>query len=478
MEIKFSIIIPVYNGELYIKKCLESILNQSYTNYEIIIINDGSTDNTSKELCEIKNAKINIIEIENSGPSIARNKGVEFAKGDYIIFIDIDDTTNKDLLFNIFNVLQEKKYDMVRYQANEIEKEIAVSKNLFITEAFSEKTGREALLHLINKNEIFGPVWLYAFKTSFLKENNLYFEPNILQEDFRILPLALMKAKHVRCIDYLGYNYHLTENSIMRNNNYDGEVLKAFNMIDNYKFLLSNVVEALLSEEEQYKVKIYLYKAVFRKIRYLKPDDKEEFIKELKKLGEIYMYDTKEFFENIFDQAIQLKEDFKVAEKKEWDALTVLLELTVQMAQLEFIVANNNEYEEVGRKIDNKGDEIADVLLQLSALSNKLSISPELLNVEYKFISYEDERCYLSNLFILLGQLTEAVMEYEEYRFDKGRIGFNTKIEFIIDRIRKMYELTFSVAVKSNIDFNQEFLLMIEDATGFLNRYKKEHGIE
>lgn len=477
-DLKFSIIIPVYNGEKYIKDCLDSVAAQTYTNYEVILINDGSTDNSSSILNQYTDENTIIIETKNNGLSVARNIGIDNASGDYIIFIDVDDTVNNELLLHIFTALEDKKYDMIRYQAREILDNQDTNKKTFITDAFLEKSGIDSMLGFVTKNEIFNPVWMYAYNLSLFKDNNLQFEPNILQEDFRFSPLALIQAKSVRSIDYIGYNYHLTENSIMRNNDYDKDVLKAFHMVDNYEFLLKNVVSKIDKIHDRNKVQIFLYKAVFRKIKYLKPFEKEKFIKELERMGEITMNGTNEFFKDIFNQAIQLKEDFKVVEKKEWDALTVLLELTVQMGQLQWLVTEDDTYEEIGRTINNKGDEIADVLLQLSALSNKLSINPEILNKEYKFISYENEGLYLDNLNVLLGQLIEAIMEHEEYRFEKGREGFGTKMDFIVDRIQKMYELTFSIAVNSNIDFNKEFLLMIEDATGFLNRYKKTHGIQ
>ena len=93
MEDLVSIIVPVYNTEKYLSKCLDSIVNQTYKNLEIILINDGSTDN-SKAICEDfakKDKRIQVINKENSGVSVSRNKGLSLAKGNYIAFIDADD---------------------------------------------------------------------------------------------------------------------------------------------------------------------------------------------------------------------------------------------------------------------------------------------------------------------------------------------------------------------------------------------------
>ena len=101
---KFSIIIPVYNTEKYLEKCLDSIINQSYQNMEIIVVNDGSTDNSKDILFTYQNKYpklINVYEKINGGLSDARNYGVSKASGDYLLFVDSDDYIESDLLLNI-----------------------------------------------------------------------------------------------------------------------------------------------------------------------------------------------------------------------------------------------------------------------------------------------------------------------------------------------------------------------------------------
>ena len=88
--VTLSIIIPVYNGEKYIKRCLDSIFTQSFENYEVIIVNDGSTDNTKNILDELKNDKLKIYNNENHGVSYSRNFGIEHSIGEYIMFVDVE----------------------------------------------------------------------------------------------------------------------------------------------------------------------------------------------------------------------------------------------------------------------------------------------------------------------------------------------------------------------------------------------------
>ena len=113
---KFSIIIPVYNVEKYIGKCLESVMNQTYKDYEVIVVNDGTKDNS---MDIVKNYPVKIIEQENQGLSVARNTGVKKAKGEYIIFLDSDDYIEKDLLKNI-NKSLDNNPDLVRFQIQEV----------------------------------------------------------------------------------------------------------------------------------------------------------------------------------------------------------------------------------------------------------------------------------------------------------------------------------------------------------------------
>ena len=107
---KISIIIPVYNVEKYLKTCLDSVINQTYQNLEIILVNDGSTDNSGKICEEYKrtNSRIILIHKKNEGLSAARNTGLGIATGEYISFLDSDDYISNDMLETLYNSLQIK----------------------------------------------------------------------------------------------------------------------------------------------------------------------------------------------------------------------------------------------------------------------------------------------------------------------------------------------------------------------------------
>lgn len=177
------------------------------------------------------------------------------------------------------------------------------------------------------------------------------------------------------------------------------------------------------------------------------------------------MNKPKDFFDHCLTKAISLKEKFKILEKNDWNSLTVLLELNVQIGHLVNVVNDDIEIHEDGREIDNIGDEISDVLLQLSYLSHIEKINFDNIE-EYNDYHYDK----IEGLSILSGQLTEILMEKYEYRFDKPRVGFKTNDEFIKDRIIKMIIISLNIGNKYNLDMIKEFNDMCENALGFLSK--------
>ena len=121
--IKISVVMPVYNKELYLEKTLQSILNQTYKNFEIIIVNDGSTDNT-KQICDEyakKDSRISVYHIENGGVSNARNTGLKYVTGEYIQFIDGDDCINQGIFEKYISILESKNYDILFSSYNKVD---------------------------------------------------------------------------------------------------------------------------------------------------------------------------------------------------------------------------------------------------------------------------------------------------------------------------------------------------------------------
>ena len=178
MEKKFSIIIPVYNGEKHIKKCIDDVLTQEYENYEIIIINDGSKDNTSKILKEyVLNKRINIVEKENTGVSDSRNIGIEMATGEYIVFLDSDDKLRKDSLKKLNERLCQNNYDIILFGFEVRGSNSRKNDTSILRKIKGNTTIKEEIIKklLANKNNVFGYVWRAVYSKKMLDANNIRF---------------------------------------------------------------------------------------------------------------------------------------------------------------------------------------------------------------------------------------------------------------------------------------------------------------
>lgn len=208
-----SIIVPVYNSEKYLSVCLESILSQSYENFELILINDGSTDN-SLDICksfEKKDERIRVCSIKNSGAGGARNKGLELAKGQYIAFIDCDDIVSPDYLERL---LEGMKADMDLSCVKYINFESKVS--------FSEKqpnsrqvSGDQAVEDLLLGKLLAGPV-CKLYKKDLLE--SLRFEKFSVAEDFYFNYNYLKKCSAISLSDEELYGYRKNSSSLTKSN--------------------------------------------------------------------------------------------------------------------------------------------------------------------------------------------------------------------------------------------------------------------
>ena len=229
---KFSIIVPVYNVENYIDKCLKSIKNQTFKDYEVIVVNDGTKDN-SMEI--VKKYDFQIVNQKNQGLSAARNTGVSKAKGEYLLFVDSDDYLEKDLLKELNKSLSNNP-DVVRFQIQEVYED-SEKVNKYPEEAFTNHSGVEAF-NIICKYKFVENAWAYTFKTSFYKKNKFKFKEGTIHEDYGLIPLIIMKADKVNSINYIGYNYLQRSNSIMSNKNYEKTKKKVVDFYNHYKYLI------------------------------------------------------------------------------------------------------------------------------------------------------------------------------------------------------------------------------------------------
>lgn len=218
MKPKISVIIPVYNVEKYLVRCINSILNQSFENFELILVNDGSTDN-SLEICKTylnKDKRIKLVSQANKGLSAARNTGLSYAKGNYICFVDSDDFVEKDYLLLLLNSIE--KYDsdisMCEYYLTDNKgKRYSIGK-------FNEPkdipvlSGKETFSYFYKSDYVANVVAWNKIYRSYLFDNIKYNEGCFFEDELIALRL-FYKAKKVSFVRTPLYNYVQRKGSIM-----------------------------------------------------------------------------------------------------------------------------------------------------------------------------------------------------------------------------------------------------------------------
>ena len=209
MNSKVSIIIPVYNVEKYVKEAVESAMNQTYKNIEIILVDDGSTDNSGKICDEIEkeDKRIKVIHTKNGGLSAARNVGLETATGDYIMFLDSDDFLELDAVEHMYNAIEEKNADyIIGNYINATEDGEKWEKPVFSYEEFREF--RLSIEDSFNSFFIMNSsVCNKIFRKTFIEELNLKFEEGLPAEDAIFTTYCFIKSQRVFYIPKLVFNY-------------------------------------------------------------------------------------------------------------------------------------------------------------------------------------------------------------------------------------------------------------------------------
>lgn len=202
MSVKVSIIVPVYNAEKTLSRCINSLLNQTYSNIEIVAVNDGSKDN-SLELLKMYKRKIKIIDQKNSGPGVARNNGFLSATGDYVSFVDSDDELELDAIENMVKCLK-KNTDVVISGFREYD------------------VNGKIIINMIPKDELwtqfkFNSTMFKLYRRSFLIENNIKFVKAMVFEDLFFSLCAYSYTKNIEIFPNNQYIIYKNEDSITSN---------------------------------------------------------------------------------------------------------------------------------------------------------------------------------------------------------------------------------------------------------------------
>jgi glycosyltransferase involved in cell wall biosynthesis len=219
----FSFIVPVYNTSEYLHKCLDSIVNQSYPNIEVILVNDGSTD-SSDSICDDyaeKDTRIRVIHKTNEGLSAARNDGISRATGDYIIFVDSDDFIETETCKELKNLIHtHRDVDIIASSCKAIYPNHIQHYKYYTPKSSMSMSGNEFLKLQLKKKKMRLSSCLNIYRRAFLTENQFSFAVGIIHEDDLWTPSVYLRAERVVISDFVHYNYFIREGSLTRSNNH------------------------------------------------------------------------------------------------------------------------------------------------------------------------------------------------------------------------------------------------------------------
>lgn len=262
-KVTVSVIIPVYNVEKYLVECLESVISQDMCGIELICINDGSTDKSQEILNDYaeRDRRIIVINQENRGLSCARNKGIDYAQGEYLLFLDSDDCLAEHALKNLYTAAQTEGLDILTFDAKCFYETEELKKIEFKDNYYRRKReyagvwiGEDLFCELIKNDDFCDAAWILFIKNSWLKKTGLRFMPGILHEDclFSFQCYTLVQRISHRKWEYIFYR--IREKSIMTSN---PSFLSLLGRLTCYKEVLRFLMSHTLSDQMEKAVSKY-----------------------------------------------------------------------------------------------------------------------------------------------------------------------------------------------------------------------------
>lgn len=253
---KVSIIVPVYNVEKYLRKCIDSLINQTLKDIEIICINDGSTDKSLEILKEYKNrdSRIILLNQENSGQSVARNRGIEIAKGEYLGFVDPDDWIDLDYYEKLYNAAISTNADIATAGIIRI---TGIKQKKFLQ--FNEETITENINLKFERCDVpeKSYIWNKIYKTQKLKEINLKFEEGRIFEDCIFTPQALFFLGKMVTVPNTYYYYLRRNNSTVKQRSQKANADSIYAHKKASEFIKEHNIDISSFEPKTYRFKIF-----------------------------------------------------------------------------------------------------------------------------------------------------------------------------------------------------------------------------
>lgn len=254
-DVLLTVVIPVYNVEKYLKRCVETVLVQEWHNYDILLVDDGSTD-SSPQICDdyVKAYDfISVIHKENGGLSEARNIGISHAKGDYVYFPDSDDWIESQTFKELAEVLESQEFDIVSFNREFVKgEEDAIVSDPLVTQVFE---GKDAFIQMIKHSYITGFANDKIYKKSLFIDNNISFPKGKFYEDLGTNYKLFLSAKKVYATNQKYYHY-LIDNTDSITQSWNEQ--KFSDMFGFYKDIFySDFVRSRLNQEELQILQLY-----------------------------------------------------------------------------------------------------------------------------------------------------------------------------------------------------------------------------
>ena len=290
-EVKISVIIPVYNTEKFLERCLNSVLNQTLRDIEIIVVNDGSRDNSLEIIKKFKenDNRIVLLDEQNGGSSFARNKGLEVSKGKYFYFIDSDDYLEENTMFEeVYNKCEKDNLDMVVFDyyndfgnRKECVKNIEVSDGILIN--------KEDYIKDLIKNRCGISIWGKLVKKDIFIENNIKFPENIFMGEDLLTSLKLVFfSKKIGKLNKAFYNY-------VQHENQGTKILKKEKAYEDLFYLYMEIESFLKKQNIFFNYKDVFYSRIFQMCRSILKN-KYKNVKIYNRLKKYLLENKKEIF--------------------------------------------------------------------------------------------------------------------------------------------------------------------------------------
>ena len=328
---KVSIVVPIYNVERYLARCLDSCINQSFKDIEIICVNDGSTDKSPEILRAYANldSRIKIITKENGGLSSARNVGVEAAQGEYILYVDSDDYISHLLLERVYENSQKNNSDVVVFDYCLCRSNVEERKLLTI-EPFADKyvnsTFNADSVDDVAYKYVPASAWIKFYKTDLLKKNSITFDEGLIFEDVSYWAKVFVAARRISYINEPLYSYFVgRDTQIMARNDE-----KLFDIINIYQIVEDTFKKAGYYEKFKHSIDILMIMDSLKKLSMIKPELKQDLFYAIKALNKDIDY---EYYEK--------------------DEIFIFERLCARNFKLLNSVANYEEYMRVQKEVTN-----------------------------------------------------------------------------------------------------------------------------